>query len=42
MFKVKEVLNYNNTTDLMFSKVKENWLDSEVKMVSNLWELFVI
>lgn len=25
-FKVKEVLNYNNTTDLMFSKVKENWL----------------
>ncbi len=38
-FKVKEVLNYNNTTDLMFSKVKENWLDSEVKMVSNLWEV---
>lgn len=38
-FKVKEVLNYNNTTDLMFSKVKEDWLDSEVKMVSNLWEV---
>lgn len=37
-FKVKDVLSFSNTTDLMFSKVKDNWLDSEVKMVSKLWE----
>lgn len=38
-FKVKDVLGYTNTTDLMFQKVNDHWHGSEVKMVGKLWEV---
>jgi len=38
-FKVKEIINYSDGTDLMIQKSRENWTDTEIKMAVNLWKV---
>lgn len=38
-FKVKDVLLFQSASELMFSKVKDGWQDTEVQLVSQLWEV---
>ena len=38
-FKIKEILQYSDGTDLMIQKSRENWTDTEIKMAVNLWKV---
>lgn len=38
-FKVKDILDFDNSADLMFSKVNDGWNGNEVKMISTLWDV---